>query len=78
MPDPRALYDRLLPYADLLVVAGMGTACRGSAHLVLAELARRLGDEDAARAHAAAARPAPAGGRRISRGTTPSSRSALR
>ncbi|MGW2220917.1 hypothetical protein ACWCSD_38520, partial [Nonomuraea sp. NPDC001684] len=62
VPDPRALYDRLLPYADLLVVAGMGTACWGSTHLVLAELARCLGDEDAARAHAAAARPAPAGG----------------
>ncbi|MFI7466019.1 BTAD domain-containing putative transcriptional regulator [Nonomuraea sp. NPDC049646] len=69
VPDPRALYERLLPYADLLVVAGMGTACWGSTHLVLAELARRLGDEDAARAHAAAARPA-----RASEGTASRSR----
>jgi DNA-binding SARP family transcriptional activator len=54
-PDPRELYDRLLPYADHFVVAGMGTACWGSTHLVLAELARRLDDEDAGRAHARAA-----------------------
>ncbi|MEV0387022.1 BTAD domain-containing putative transcriptional regulator [Nonomuraea sp. NPDC050643] len=54
-PDPRDLYARLLPYADQLVVAGMGTACWGSTHLVLAELAGRLGDEDAARAHTRAA-----------------------
>ncbi|MFB9208061.1 BTAD domain-containing putative transcriptional regulator [Nonomuraea spiralis] len=55
VPDPRALYERLLPYADQFVVAGMGTACWGSTHLVLARLARRLGDEDAARAHTLAA-----------------------
>ncbi|MGW7481748.1 BTAD domain-containing putative transcriptional regulator [Nonomuraea muscovyensis] len=54
-PGPRDLYDRLLPHADQFVVAGMGTACWGSTHLVLAELARRLDDEDAARAHARAA-----------------------
>ncbi|TDC68193.1 hypothetical protein E1200_12475 [Actinomadura sp. GC306] len=51
-PDPRDLYRRLVPYADTFVVAGMGTACWGSAHLVLAELAGRLGDREAARAHA--------------------------
>ncbi|MFI7611032.1 BTAD domain-containing putative transcriptional regulator [Nonomuraea terrae] len=55
VPGPRALYDRLAPYADQFVVAGMGTACWGSTHLVLERLARRLGDEDAARAHARAA-----------------------
>ncbi|MEV4259145.1 hypothetical protein AB0J52_38810, partial [Spirillospora sp. NPDC049652] len=53
-PDPRVLYDRLAPYADQFVVAGMGTACWGSTHLVLAELARAQGDEDTARAHARA------------------------
>ncbi|MFG2019382.1 BTAD domain-containing putative transcriptional regulator [Actinomadura geliboluensis] len=54
-PDPRDLYERLSPYADQFVVAGMGTCCWGSTRLVLAELARTLGDEDAARAHARAA-----------------------
>ncbi|GAB3989046.1 hypothetical protein GCM10029978_113080 [Actinoallomurus acanthiterrae] len=54
-PDPRDLYERLAPYAEQLVVAGMGSACWGSTHLVLAELAGRLGDQDAARAHADAA-----------------------
>ena len=54
-PDPRDLYDRLVPYAEQFVVAGMGTACWGSTHLVLAELARRLDDENAALAHARAA-----------------------
>ncbi|RMI36207.1 hypothetical protein, partial [Actinomadura harenae] len=53
-PDPRVLYDRLLPYAEQFVTAGMGTACWGSTHLVLAELARRLGDEQTAQAHARA------------------------
>ncbi|TDE27113.1 AfsR/SARP family transcriptional regulator [Actinomadura sp. 6K520] len=51
-PDPRDLYRRLIPYADTFVVAGMGTACWGSTEYVLAELAHRLGDRDAARAHA--------------------------
>ncbi|MFG2247824.1 BTAD domain-containing putative transcriptional regulator [Spirillospora sp. NPDC048823] len=54
-PDPGDLYRRLLPHADQFVVAGMGTACWGSTHLVLAELARRTGDDDAARDHARAA-----------------------
>ena len=54
-PAPRDLYDRLLPYADQFVVAGMGTACWGSTRLVLAELARRLDDPDAAREHFGAA-----------------------
>lgn len=53
-PDPRDLYRRLLPYADTFAVAGMGTACWGSTHLVLAKPARRLGDGEAARAHAQA------------------------
>jgi hypothetical protein len=50
-PDPAVLYERLVPYAGQFVVAGMGTACWGSTHLVLAELARRLGDEERAAAH---------------------------
>jgi DNA-binding SARP family transcriptional activator/ATP/maltotriose-dependent transcriptional regulator MalT len=54
-PDPQKLYDTLLPSADLFVVAGMGTACWGSTHLVLAELAQRLGRAGAARDHARAA-----------------------
>ncbi|MBP2326092.1 DNA-binding SARP family transcriptional activator/type II secretory pathway predicted ATPase ExeA [Kibdelosporangium banguiense] len=54
-PDPQQLYDRLLPYAGQFVVAGMGTACWGSAHLVLAELAQRLGKHAQARDHAQAA-----------------------
>lgn len=54
-PDPQPLYDILLPCADQLIVAGMGTAAWGSTSLVLAGLARRLGDTDQARAHAQAA-----------------------
>ena len=54
-PDPRELYDKLLPGADQFVVAGMGTACWGSTHLVLAELAHRLGWVAEARDHARAA-----------------------
>ncbi|WP_131742589.1 hypothetical protein, partial [Actinomadura roseirufa] len=54
-PDPQSMYERLVPYADLFVVAGMGTACWGSTHLVLAELARSLGREDTAQTHAHAA-----------------------
>ncbi|MEV5571328.1 BTAD domain-containing putative transcriptional regulator [Spirillospora sp. NPDC052269] len=54
VPDPRVLYDRLVPYAEQFVVAGMGSACWGSTHLVLAELARSMGDEDTAQAHARA------------------------
>ncbi|WP_067489959.1 AfsR/SARP family transcriptional regulator [Actinomadura hibisca] len=54
-PDPAALYERLAPHADLLVVGGMGSACLGSAHQVLAELAHRLGDSVRAHAHARAA-----------------------
>ncbi len=55
-PDPELLYDRLLPYADRLVVAGTAVACRGSAHLVLGRLAAALGRDDAVRQHFAAAR----------------------
>jgi DNA-binding SARP family transcriptional activator len=55
IPDPGELYERLLPHADLFVVAGMGTACWGSVHLVLAELAGRIGRPEEARGHARAA-----------------------
>ncbi|WP_192809504.1 AfsR/SARP family transcriptional regulator [Actinomadura rudentiformis] len=54
VPDPQALYDRLAPVADQLVVAGMGTAAWGSNHLVLAELAASLGRTDQAVDHAEA------------------------
>ncbi|MFI7439381.1 BTAD domain-containing putative transcriptional regulator [Nonomuraea indica] len=54
-PDPQDLYHRLAPYAEQFVVAGMGSACWGSTHLVLAELARRIGEHDTARDHARAA-----------------------
>ncbi|MGI5168827.1 BTAD domain-containing putative transcriptional regulator [Spirillospora sp. CA-253888] len=54
-PDPAALYERLAPHADLLVVAGMGSACLGSTHQVLAGLAHRLGDVARAHEHARAA-----------------------
>ncbi|MFG3438727.1 BTAD domain-containing putative transcriptional regulator [Nonomuraea sp. NPDC047897] len=54
-PDPRQLYQRLAPYAEQFVVAGMGSACWGSTHLVLAELAGRIGADDAAGEHARAA-----------------------
>ncbi|TCO50843.1 BTAD domain-containing putative transcriptional regulator [Actinocrispum wychmicini] len=55
VPDPRELYEKLLPSADQFVVAGMGTACWGSTRLVLAELAGRLGRAGEARDHARAA-----------------------
>lgn len=54
-PEPQALYDRLAPYADQLIVAGMGTAAWGSTHHVLAELAHRLRQPQRARQHAEAA-----------------------
>lgn len=67
-PDPQHLYDLLAPHADQFVVAGMGTAAWGPTHLVLADLAGRLGRPDLAAHHTAAARdvhrrpgPAPAG-----------------
>ncbi|MBG0828906.1 AAA family ATPase [Planomonospora sp. ID67723] len=52
VPDPGELYDRLLPYADDLVVSGMGTSGWGAHHLILAELAHRLGRADRALGHA--------------------------
>ena len=52
LPDPGELYDRLAPYADQLIVAGTGSTAWGSTHLVLAELAARLGRADRAREHA--------------------------
>ncbi|MEV4468174.1 BTAD domain-containing putative transcriptional regulator [Nonomuraea sp. NPDC049504] len=57
-PNPRDLYDRLIPYADQLVVAGMGSACWGSTHHILARLAHRLGDDQAAQMHTHAAQQA--------------------
>ncbi|MEV7012653.1 hypothetical protein [Streptosporangium sp. NPDC051022] len=52
VPDPAPLYDRLLPQADQLIVAGMGCVGWGSAHHVLAGLADRLGRTAAALEHA--------------------------
>ncbi|MEU4538742.1 BTAD domain-containing putative transcriptional regulator [Streptosporangium sp. NPDC023825] len=52
VPDPEELYDRLAPYADRLIVSGTGSAAWGSTHLVLAELAARLGRAGRAREHA--------------------------
>ncbi|WP_189241490.1 BTAD domain-containing putative transcriptional regulator [Planobispora rosea] len=51
-PDPQEMYGRLLPYADRLVVSGMGISGWGSHHLVLAELAARLGRTGQAAEHA--------------------------
>ncbi|GAA3104543.1 BTAD domain-containing putative transcriptional regulator [Streptosporangium carneum] len=55
VPDPGPLYERLLPYADQLIVAGTGCAAWGCVHHVLAGLASRLGRTAAAREHARAA-----------------------
>ncbi|GIH98584.1 AfsR/SARP family transcriptional regulator [Planobispora takensis] len=52
VPDPETMYGRLLPYADQLVVSGMGICGWGSHHMILAELAARLGRTDAAAGHA--------------------------
>ncbi|GAA3445220.1 BTAD domain-containing putative transcriptional regulator [Planomonospora venezuelensis] len=52
VPDPGELYGRLLPYADDLVVSGMGTSGWGAHHMVLAELAGRLGRTGPALDHA--------------------------
>ncbi|GAB2828743.1 BTAD domain-containing putative transcriptional regulator [Actinocorallia aurea] len=57
VPDPAAAYRKLLPFQDRLVVAGSALACRGSFHGVLADLADRLGDEEAAARHRAAPPP---------------------
>nr|BFE87945.1 hypothetical protein GCM10020093_105460 [Planobispora longispora] len=46
------MYGRLLPYADRLVIGGMGICGWGSGHLVLAELAARLGRAGQAVEHA--------------------------
>jgi DNA-binding SARP family transcriptional activator len=54
-PDAGELYGHLLPYADRLRVSGTAVACRGSMHGVLARLAVRLDDLDAARQHRDAA-----------------------
>ncbi|WP_419998887.1 BTAD domain-containing putative transcriptional regulator [Streptomyces boninensis] len=55
-PDPQSLYDHLIPYADQLVIAGMGTAGWGSTHLVLAALAARRARPDLASHHTESAR----------------------
>ncbi len=52
VPDPDALYRRLAPYGDRLVVSGMGGAGWGSTHLVLAELADATGERGLAQRHA--------------------------
>ncbi|WP_214106578.1 AfsR/SARP family transcriptional regulator [Acrocarpospora catenulata] len=52
MPDPRAMYDRLAPFADQLVVMGSQVVCWGSVHQVLAELAAALDEPALAREHA--------------------------
>ncbi|MFF5112317.1 BTAD domain-containing putative transcriptional regulator [Streptosporangium sp. NPDC000509] len=52
VPDPEELYDRLAPHGDQLIVAGTGSTAWGSTHLVLAELAARLGRAGRAREHA--------------------------
>jgi DNA-binding SARP family transcriptional activator len=54
-PECEAIYDDLLPYQDDLTTMGTGGVTWGSMHLVLAELAARLGDGPAAREHARAA-----------------------
>ncbi|WP_083975378.1 AfsR/SARP family transcriptional regulator [Herbidospora daliensis] len=54
-PDPGALYARLRPYSERIVVSGTGTAALGSTHLPLARLARAMGDPALARRHAEAA-----------------------
>ncbi|MFF5229710.1 ATP-binding protein [Dactylosporangium sp. NPDC000521] len=57
-PDPRELYDEIAPFADRCCTVGSGCATWGSMHFVLAELAARLGDRDAALDHARSARAA--------------------
>ncbi|MFG6199955.1 BTAD domain-containing putative transcriptional regulator [Nonomuraea sp. JJY05] len=52
VPEPADLYARLAPYSGRLVVSGMGAAGWGSMHLVLAELARTMGEVEQARVHA--------------------------
>ncbi|RGA01602.1 hypothetical protein DI270_028655 [Microbispora triticiradicis] len=52
VPDPAALYRRLAPYGERLVVSGMGGAGWGSTHLVLAGLADATGGRDLALGHA--------------------------
>lgn len=52
MPGPAALYRRLAPYGERLVVSGMGGAGWGSTHLVLAELADATGERGLALRHA--------------------------
>ena len=55
MPDPAACYVALLPWAGELVVAGTSIACWGPVDTTLAALAERLGDTEAAAAHATVA-----------------------
>ncbi len=50
-PDPAVVYERMLPYADRVVVAGTAVACRGSAQLVLGHLALADGRRDTAVEH---------------------------
>lgn len=57
IPDPEAAYRILLPFQDRLVVAGSALACRGTYHQILAALAERLGDAEAAARHRQAPPP---------------------
>jgi hypothetical protein len=57
-PFARALYEMLLPYADLFVVEGIGAGLRGSVHRHLGILAAVSGDRAAAETHFAAAEAA--------------------
>ncbi len=52
VPDPAPLYERLLPHAEEIAVAGAGLDCGGSVHGLLAGLATAMGNRDAARDHA--------------------------
>ncbi|GAA4258518.1 BTAD domain-containing putative transcriptional regulator [Dactylosporangium darangshiense] len=55
-PDPRELYDEIEPFAERCCTVGSSSATWGSLHFVLAELAARLGERDAALRHARSAR----------------------
>ena len=55
VPRAERLYDRLLPYRDLAIVAPTATVCCGAAARYLGMLASTLGDWTAAEAHFEAA-----------------------
>lgn len=53
-PDPQWLYDQLRPFSGELALAGAAVDCGGAVDSLLAGLARRLGRNDDALAHARA------------------------